>query len=408
MTDIVKYLPEAAVPAGGAPAWSVADAERWRKARTPAFLAPVAGGWALAPLVLVAVVLLGWNEPEVVPRGTSWDGYPAAVLLLTLPLWFRFLPAAVLFSVPVIVLEAVLALTGLDAADTAGRAGNGLVLALSAGAFTGALLRLRARRRQRELALAAAGKTRGPLPEKLPEAHRRRGLRLILAGAALCLAAAGLLVWGLVQDLRANHGPTPYDAMGQQVVAMLLLVPGTTLLGRGIAARRAARRLHTGPQPVLRVGIRGRDSLHWLYADARTPSAPPLIAYRDRYEDTAYRGRTLLGGPEERLRTEHHDINQYSEPFEAILYGVPCEGAEVVLEFAVFSGSGGTLESNVTAAPLLPARCGRLRAWSPAGTSYRVRCREEEARRSDGSSGSSGCGSSSSCSSCGGGCGGGD
>ncbi|MCP3817984.1 hypothetical protein NLX86_07535 [Streptomyces sp. A3M-1-3] len=412
MTEHVKYLPDAAIPQGGAPAWDIADAERWLKACTPALFAPVAGGWVLAPLVLAAAVLLGWNAPEAALLGTTWRGYPEAVLLVTLPLWFRFLPAAVLVSAPVLGLFTVLSLHELDASDSAGRAGVWLVAALSAWAFTGALLRLRSRRRQRELALAAAGKARSPLPEKLPEGHRRRGRWLILAGDGLCLAAAALLLWGLVQDLRAHHTPDPYDATGQQVFAMLLLIPGTPLLGRGITARLAARRLHTGPQPVLRVGLRADALCHiWLYPDARTVTGRPLIAYRDRFEDTEDRVRVLVGGEEARLRSEHHDINQFGEPFEAILYGVPCEGAELVLEYAAYD-SGSLIASSVTAVPLLAVRRNSLGRWSPAGTSYTVQEREKAAaRRADASSGGSGCGSSSSCSSCsscGGGCGGGD
>ncbi len=133
---------------------------------------------------------------------------------------------------------------------------------------------------------------------------------------------------------------------------------------------------------------------------------------------------TLLGGAESRLRADHHDIDEDAEPYEALLYGVPCEGAEVILRYAVYRGNPTIVES-VTAAPLLPVRRNGFRGpWKPAGTSHTLkvraeaeRRREERAARADRSSGSggSGCGSSSSCgsdsscgSSCGGGCGGGD
>ncbi|MGW0392922.1 hypothetical protein ACWDYJ_18890 [Streptomyces sp. NPDC003042] len=424
MTDIVKYLPQAAIPAGGASVWEAEDARRWLGARAPAAFAPILGGWVLAPPVLLAVILLGWNGPEIPEVGTAWAGYPAAVLLLVLPAWYRFLPVATAVSVPVIALDAALGLYGSEPGDRAGRAGAWLVLGLCTLALTGVLLRLRARRRQRALFLAAAGAARHPVPKNLPRGHHRRGLRLNLTGTALCVAAAAFLFWGLERDLEAAGNGAPYDATGQQVVALLLLAPGTPLLGRGIAAWWAARRLHRGPQPVLRVGVR-HDTLtdcDWLFADARITTAEPLVGFRDRFDDrSGPDGRILVGGPTKALREEHHDINERREPYEAIMYGLPCEGAEVIVEFAVYR-SYTEIVSSVTAAPLLAVRRPglRLREWSPARTSYALQReadeerdrerREEEAARRRESSGSSSCGSSGGCgssSSCGSGCGGG-
>ncbi|MGW6982472.1 hypothetical protein ACWGE1_24050 [Streptomyces sp. NPDC054932] len=422
--SIVKHLPAAAIPRGGVKAWRVKDAQRWLDGRVPAAFAPVTGGWVLAPLVLLAVVLIARNESEAAQHGTEWSGYAQAVLLLALPGWYRFLPAATLVSTPLIALDAVTGLYGIDPADGPGRVGRCLVLALCAWAFAGSLVRLASRRRQRALFLETFGRAgRYPVPEHLPDGHRRRGVRLLLAGGALCLAATALLVWGTVQDLGAGR-EHPYDATGQQVLAMLLLVPGTPLLGRGLTARRAARRLHDGPQPVMRIGVRRElGKCSWLFANATTTGAPPLIGFRDRFADghrSSGHRATLLGGAESRLRADHHDIDQDAEPYEALMYGVPCEGAEVILRYAVYSG-GSTIVDSVTAAPLLPLRRSRLRPWRPAGTSYTLeaeRRRQERAaraaERSSGSGGSGcgssgGCGSDSSCgSSCGGGCGGGD
>lgn len=416
--SIVKNLPDAAIPDGGAPHWHVKDAQRWLDARVPAAFAPVTVGWILAPLVLLSLVLLALSTSDTPEHGTSWSGYAPAVLLVSLPAWYRFLPAATLLSTPVIAADAVRNLYVQGPADGPGRAGGTLVLALCAWAFAGSVLRLRSRRRQRELFLDAAGDTRAAIPEDLPDGHRRRGRALLVTGAALCLAAAALLAWVLRQDLAASPRD-PFDGTGPQVLAMILLAPGVPLLGRGLTARRAARKLHDGPQPVLRVGIR-RVLLGpgWLVADAGTTTAPPLIAFRDRFDD-GYRSRpaqTLLGGAESRLRTDHHDIDPHAEPFEALLYGVPCEGAEVLLRHAVHRGDT-MITDAVLAVPLMPFRRHRLRSWRPAGTSYTLRRRAEEekrrqraAERSSGSGsscGSSGC--SSSCgSSCGGGCGGGD
>ncbi|MFD7257757.1 hypothetical protein [Streptomyces sp. NPDC059874] len=425
MSDNVKYLPPAAIPEGGAANWAVDDARQWWAARTPGFFSPAVGGWVLAPLVLAGMILIGWNEPEGDGRGTGWANYWFVVLLFCLPLWFRFLPVAAMVATSVIAVAAGIALNGAaEAGDTAGRVGACLVLAGCTYAFMGALWRVGSRGKQRELALAAAGKAQAPLPFTLPRAHLRRGLRLMLIGGGLCLAAAALLIWGLVQDLGARRGEAPYDAVGQQILAMLLLIPGTPLLGRGVTARLAARRLHSGPQPVLRVGVRARHSSHmWLYPDARTTDAPALIAFRDRIGNSEHRTRTLLGGREDRLRVKHHDIDKEREPFEALLYGLPFEGAEIVLEYATNVG-GSTIDAEVMAVQLVPERRYRPGSWTAGKTSHRLRLREEQARRREreaarssdsggGGGGGGGCGSSSSCgsscsSSCGGGCGGGD
>ncbi|MFF3019597.1 hypothetical protein [Streptomyces sp. NPDC057939] len=415
MSDIVKYLPPAAIPAGGAPEWKVADAERWRAARVPAVLGPVAGGWILLPLVLCAVVLLAWNTPEDTSVGTEWGGYPAAVLLLALPAWYRFLPVATAVAAPLIALDACLVLGELAPDDAAGRVGAGLIIGTALSALTGAVLRLRSRRIQRALILEAAGEARSALPDALPHTHRIRGRTLLLTGAPLCALAAALILTGLAQDLNAPAGH-PYDATGQQVLALLLLVPGTPLLGRGITAGGAARRLHHGGQPVLRVGVRRSADRAWILADARTPTAPPLVAFRNRFDDSysSLPGRILVGGPQERLRADHHDIDPFAEPYEALMYGVPREGAEVVLEFAVNTHDG-HIVTRFTAAPLMPFRRSAPRPWTAAGTSYAQRredlAERHRAQRSSSSSSSGSCGSSGGCgsscgSSCGGGCGG--
>ncbi|MEU6314728.1 hypothetical protein [Streptomyces sp. NPDC047014] len=422
--SIVKHLPGAAIPEGGVPGWPVKDARRWLDARLPAPFAPVPTGWILLPLVLAGLILSLWNAPGTPARGTEWSGYPETVLLLALPAWYRFLPAATLVSALLIALHAAVALHGLGPDDTPGRVGGWLLLALCTWAFAGSLLRLRARRLQREIFLAAAGESRAALPHALPDGHRSRGLRLIAFGGAAVLGAGALLVWALVRDLGAG-AEQPYDATGQQVLALLLLVPGTALLGRGLGARRAARRLRAGPQPVLRVGVRSRPGgRRWLVADADTTTAPPLIAFRHRFEDGYRSGpaETLLGGPESRLRAEHHDIDPYAEPYEALMYGVPHEGAEVILRYAVHR-AGSTIAAELHAAPLLPYRRHGLLSWRPEGASYTLRMRAEAEKRkqraaerssgsgsscgSSGGCGSSGCGSSCG-SSCGGGCGGGD
>ncbi|MFD3539048.1 hypothetical protein ACFWUQ_06050 [Streptomyces sp. NPDC058662] len=384
MTDYVKHVPAAAVPAGGVAVWKVVDAERWLRARTPGVFAPVAGSRLLAAPVLCSLVLLALSAGGEAGRGTLWWAFVPFALLAALPLWFRFLPLATLVATPAVAVAAAALFPSLDPGDTPGRTGCLLAVALGLWAFAGASLRLRSRARRRALALEAAGGARFPVPDGLARAHHRRGLRPMALGAGLCLVGAAFLVGGLALDLRGRDAAVPYDAVGQQGAAVLLLVPGTTLLGRGVAARRAVRLLHAGPQPALVVGVRNAriTARHWLYPGADSPHAPPLIAYATSYRDVVVGQRLLVAGSQETLRGRHHDIDSSSEPYEAVLYGVPVEGSEVVLECAVYGGDT-RIVSHVTAVPLLPHRRHGLTRWRAAGASHREEARRAEARRKE-------------------------
>lgn len=109
------------------------------------------------------------------------------------------------------------------------------------------------------------------------------------------------------------------------------------------------------------------------------------------------------------------------------MYGVPVEGAEVVLAYAVYE-SDTRIAARLTAARLLPYRVHRLpRPWNPNLSSRRQNIREEQARiarslderrkaqaerarantsRANRPDSSGGCGGDVSCGGDGGGCGG--
>ncbi|MFI6684228.1 hypothetical protein [Streptomyces sp. NPDC050485] len=245
-----------------------------------------------------------------------------------------------------------------------------------------------ARRTQRALALAAAGRRRVELPDRVPESDSYRGFRQFYLGLALCLVAVAILADGLVESLSAPGSGPAYDAVGQQTTALLLLVAGTTVYGRGHIAYRAARRLHNERQPALRVGVRiAADGYHWLYPDAHTSSARPLIAYFPKDRDTDHAAR-LLGtsstyGPDD----GHYDIDPQLEPFEAVLYGVPCEGAEIVVEYAVIEGTAyqgsERTRAAVTVAPLLPRRRHGLGSWQPADGAARNAARRDRIQKEE-------------------------
>ncbi|MEU3716328.1 hypothetical protein [Streptomyces californicus] len=302
---------------------------------------------------------------------------------------------------PVAVVPAALCVaveTGVPAARNAGTGdaatvGQAVVLAACGLAFAGGCLRLRARRRQRALALKVAGKQRFPLPGGVPESDGHRGHRRIYLGLALALIASGILTEGLVRDLSAGGTPydavgVPYDAVGQQRVALVLLVAATTFYGRGRLALRAARRLYEEAPPALIVGVRaGPDGRHWVYPDARTTTAAPLIAYVPRRRDTRTRTRLLGGGSAYGPGDGYHDVDPEQEPFEAVLYGTVVEGDEAVLVHAEVEyhrhGETGRMYATVTTAPLRPDRFHRLGHWEAADGPTRQRERLRRAREQE-------------------------
>ncbi|MFF3020264.1 hypothetical protein [Streptomyces sp. NPDC057939] len=387
MTAYAKHVPSGVIPATGVRTWGVPAAEGWLKERAPLFFAPGGGSWALGVLVVVSFLPIVRTGAQDAAVGTDWRAYPMTLLLAALPVWFRYLPGAAAVSAALIAAESAAALVVRGTGAVRTRVGLCLVCLAALWALVGALLRLRARRRQGARALAAAGPARLPAPGPLPDGHGRRGIAAMLFGVFLCLVGGGVLLDGLVRDFGAGGGAVPYDAVGQQWTAAPLLLLGSTLLGRGASADRAARRLRDVGLPVMVVGVRiSRSGHHWLYPDADETAGRPLIAFRARGVDTRAEVRMLAAGPTADARRGSHDIDARDEPFEAVLYGVPREGAEVVLECAVHDGPGTRISSHLTAAVLLPRRRHGLDRWVPAGVSHResvrrTRARAEERRR---------------------------
>ncbi|MGW1232106.1 hypothetical protein [Streptomyces californicus] len=162
----------------------------------------------------------------------------------------------------------------------------------------------------------------------------------------------------------------------------------TTFYGRGRLALRAARRLYEEAQPALIVGVRaGPDGRHWVYPDARTTAAAPLIAYVPRRRDTRTRTRLLGGGSAYGPGDGYHDVDPEQEPFEAVLYGTVAEGDEAVLVHADVEyhrhGETGRMYATVTTAPLRPDRFHRLGHWEAADGPTRQRERLRRAREQE-------------------------
>jgi hypothetical protein len=204
-----------------------------------------------------------------------------------------------------------------------------VVLALLA-TWAAVEMRLTAGRRQRQAALAAAGGVTAPLPtagKPVP-----RGSFLLGLGALLFVLGVILMVtaplWGLVEDQQGNR-----------MTGLLSAGLGLTALLSGRLGRRRAAALRGGPVPVLRVLM--RDD---VVGDSEVCAADDLGALRPLFtvsvqesddegdnEDGGGRDGRLDDEELDRLLDELDDDPSPGPLREAVLYGVPYDGAEVVL-----------------------------------------------------------------------------
>ncbi|MET9387352.1 hypothetical protein ABZY09_41620 [Streptomyces sp. NPDC002928] len=311
-TNVRRPLPATAIPDGCLP-WTGEQARRWIQVLPPRWV-PVR--WVGLP-VLKVVLLTG----ALAALGLTEAGLPeylAALAALHL-VWLPLRPEIVRVSAPALALVAVVQRPAPVLAVVAG------ALLLAGGSWTIAALRLRARAAQREAALAASGGVTAPLPDADRPLGRGRllsglGIALILAGAPL-IATAG--VWNSAEDRQAA-------AVAGFFVAGL----GATALLSGVLGRRRATALRAAPAPVLRVLMREDE-----HADAEVFAADDVAGLRplftvatteldddtDDDEDEAD-DRAKLEEVLDRL-----DDDQPGPLREAVLYGAPYEGAEVVL-----------------------------------------------------------------------------
>ncbi len=134
----------------------------------------------------------------------------------------------------------------------------------------------------------------------------------------------------------------PYDSVGWELLMMAATVLGLAFLANGVDGRSRAERLRRGPLPVLRVLVReGHDDARtWVYAADDPAGERPLLHFH-----------SLFATPDDE---DGHDEEDEEEPDvdaaaeglqrmsailkgedpppplrEAVLYGVPCAGAEL-------------------------------------------------------------------------------
>ncbi|MER6154906.1 hypothetical protein ABT147_05090 [Streptomyces sp. NPDC001868] len=308
-----RPLPESAVPEGCV-AWSGEKLDAWARTRPPVWVPA-----RTRPLHLLAVVPGGlivgfWlaNFAEV----------PAALAVLV-PLqlvWTLVRPEVVRFSAPVLML--LLAWFG-------GSRDVPTLLGLLAVTFTWAAaeIRLGKRRLQRQWAQVAAEGATATVPDGVGPLRRGRffmgfGCVLTLLGAGLLTLASG---WDVATD---RHEVT--------LVGWFVAGWGLTSLLSGWLGRRRAAALRRAPVPVLRVLVRdGADGDTEVFAADDTEALRPLftVATEEWYEesDDEVEERISREEMDELLAAVDDDDEQPGPLREAVLYGPPHEGAEIVL-----------------------------------------------------------------------------
>ncbi|WP_329412993.1 hypothetical protein OG802_22205 [Streptomyces sp. NBC_00704] len=341
----VSRLPEGAVGSGGgAAAWDGGPALRWARALPPRWVPVRTPDWAFAVLPLTAVAgagLLGGHG--------GLPAWGAALIALHL-VWPVLRPEMAAFTAPVGV---ALVLTAGDGLPLPARLG---LAAWQTGVWAAVCLRLAARRRQRAAALTAAGGAAAVAPDGMG-GRSPRGTFLLWAG--LGLAAAG-------GALRAVTGA--WDGPGgRQAVAAAgwcLAGLGLTVLVSAALARHRAVGPRRGPVPVLRVLARVNGDLETeVFAADDLAARRPLFTVStadgrgapdhrvearadetdEGNEGDEARGADRTGGDEPAESAESAESAELRElrelvgggrvgPLrEAVLYGAPFDGAEVVL-----------------------------------------------------------------------------
>ncbi len=315
----VLRLPASSMPEG-CPVWDGGSADRWTRtlpARGVPLRAPLGAALWLPLVAVVGAGALAYNG--VLP---GW----AAVLLSLHLVWTAQRPEAVLVGAPV----AAVAVVALGDWPGPPWLLPPLLVAALTAVWLAAVLRLSARRRQRAVALVAAGGAAAVLP---PEAGKRSRRGRFLIGFGLVTVVAGAAVSGAAYVWA--EGP---DRQGVPAGGWCLAGLGLTVLFSGVLARRRAAALRTEPVPVLRVLLReGRDGDMEVYAADDTVGGRALFTVATE-DDSGVDG----GADEENEEDEEDDegdeelldrlVEDRVGPLrEAVLYGVPWDGAEVVV-----------------------------------------------------------------------------
>ncbi|MGW1727723.1 hypothetical protein ACWCQK_33020 [Streptomyces sp. NPDC002306] len=345
-TDLRRALPATAIPDGCVP-WTTERTHRWTRELPPGWT-PLR--WPGLPVVNLALVTGG-----LAAFGLTGAGLPpflAALAALHL-VWLPLRPEIVRVSAPAMVLVAVV----LRPAPVSAVLVGALLLAGACAAI--AVSRLRARRRQREAALAAAEGVTAPLPAT--ERPLWRGRILSWCGIALILAGTALAVGADVWDTSDDRGATA-------VTGFYLAGLGVTALLSGVLGRRRAVALYAAPAPapvpVLRVLVREYegDGVEVFAADDVMSLRPLFTVTTVPLERDTEDGEIDEAEAEAELdgMLAHLDGDRPKPLREAVLYGAPYEGGELVLVSAAPEADGPPVAER-SAGPVRPLSEGGVR-----------------------------------------------
>ena len=355
-------LPVAAIPdgcrdwtAGRAGVWSAALPPRWSflgvrrsVAAAVSTFALCAGAWAamlggLWPFVaagFAVYVLWVLARPELV-----WAGAP--VLLLALALEAQSLPWAVTAVVAFVVVVT----------------------------WAAVAVRLRARGGQLERALEAAG----DITARTPDADA-----VLLRGRFLLPVGLTVLGLGVLTGATAGLWGTPDDERGSWVVAIYLAGLAVTALASAWLGRHRALALRRAPAPVLRVLVRDdTQGTTEVYAADDLAAVRPLFTV----DLTSYDGEEPDDDEDEDDADGEADDEELERLLdavdddtpgpvrEAVLYGAPFDGAELVVVSA---------DEDPDQPPLTEWSTGPVRPLSPSAGMRRAakeKAREEQNRQ---------------------------
>ncbi|MEU3780059.1 hypothetical protein [Streptomyces sp900129855] len=361
----VLRLPAGSAAPDGCVAWDGEAARHWTRALPPRWIPVRARASVFVALPVAAVAGAGLlGEQGALP------GWGAALVTLHL-VWLVLRPEAAVVLAPVAV---VVMLVAGDELSPAVRLGY---VAGLAGVWAAVCLRLAARRRQRAAGLAAAGGVTAGAPEGMGERSPR--------GTFLMWSGLGTVAAGGVLHATVGLWDGAGDRQGVPAAGWCLAGVGLTMLLSAALGRRRAADLRRAPVPVLRVLVREN-------ADAETEvfAADDLAARRPLFTvSTAALGRApgagkgegeggggggdvdvdfdVDGGDEDdaelRELIERVDAERVGPLREAMLYGAPYDGAEVVfLAAAAKAGRRPVVETSL--GPVRPMTEASFRRWA--------------------------------------------
>ncbi|QJT03696.1 hypothetical protein G9272_28285 [Streptomyces asoensis] len=357
----VLRLPEAAVPEG-CRSWDAEQAGRWTRGLPPRWV-PVRARTS----VFVALPVVALAGAGLLHLSAGLPAWAAALVALNV-VWLVLRPEAALVLVP------FAAAVVLTPGDFAWPVRLGLLTAL-VGVWAAVGLRLAARKRQRAAGLDAAGGVTAEVPRAPGAAGGRaeRGTFLLWSGLVTVVAGGSLYATAGLWDLAEDRQAVP--AAGWCLAGL-----GLTVLLSSALARRRAVGLRWAPVPVLRVLVRENGDV-----ETEVFAADDLAALRPLFTVSTVELAGRAEGDDDDDDDDENEDNADDESLrelisridderagplrEAVLYGAPYDGAEVVfLAAADKAGEPPVVEASV--GPVRPV----------TGVAFRWRARTEKGK----------------------------